>query len=375
MASQHTEELQLLQNKLPKYIKVKAELANQIRKGVYEDNELVPSESELMKQFGVSRFTVRQAVRELVQDGLLRTEQGKGTFVSQSAKTEADSDKIALLSMAINTYIFPEIINGILGSLKGTDYHLILSHTQYSHEQERQELLKLINQHIAGLIVELTLSGKPNPNIDLFLQIKKMGIPLIQIDSKLDELDSPYVILDDEYGGYLAGEYLYNLGHRRTAVIYNSNHLPAVLRMQGFKRAMMERGIVIPPERIKAFEHCGEAILDFSCRLTKELMKTEERPTAIFYFNDEFALEGCRAIWELGLRVPEDVSVIGFDNSDLSNLSKVNLTTLTHPKARLGETAISILMDIIKNGTGNIDQHHQVIIKPELIVRDSCRAI
>ncbi|MGE5607464.1 MAG: GntR family transcriptional regulator [Bacteroidota bacterium] len=365
-----------IHSRLPKYVQVKNQLARQIKAGTYLANEIIPSESELMKTFGVSRFTIREAIKELVQDGLLRTEQGKGTFVCQNTKFKTLSNKIALLSMSVNTYIFPEIANGVLSLIKDSDYQLILAHTEYSHEQEKQELLKLINQSIAGLIVELTLSAKPNPNLELFLQLKRMGVPIVQIDSKNDDLGSPYVILDDELGGYLAGQHLLNLGHRKAAVVYNSNHQPAVLRMQGFKRAMKEAGVIIPKHWIKGFEHRQEVGIDYGYQMTEELLELSDRPTAIFFFNDEHALEGCQAIWDRGLNIPEDISVVGFDDSELANLSRVRLTTLSHPKADLGKIAANILLDMIENGYHTpVNPDHRIVIKPELIIRDSCRRL
>ena len=376
MIKQDFENSMEIHSRLPKYVQVKSQLESQITGGAYQEDEIIPSESELMKTFGVSRFTIRQAIKELVRDGLLRTEQGKGTFVCQNSRSKTAGNKIALLSMSVNTYIFPEIANGILSLIKDSDLQLILAQTEYSHEQEKQELLKLMNQNIAGLIVEQTLSAKPNPNLELFSQLKKMGIPIVQIDSKNDALDSPYVILDDELGGYLAGQYLSSLGHRKAAVVCNMNHQPAVLRMEGFLRAMKEVGVKIPEYWIKGFEYYGETGIDFGYRLTKELLALPDQPTAIFFFNDEQALEGCRAIWDSGLRVPEDISVVGFDDSELANFSRIQLTTLKHPQMDLGKMAASILLDVIEEGKSTpVNPEHRVVIKPELITRDSCRRL
>lgn len=374
--SSFIDEFEEIQAKEPKYIHVKRELVKQIKTGLFSPENPIPSESELMRKFGVSRFTVRQAIKDLVHEGLLYTEQGKGTFICPNGKKQPLSNKIGLLSMAIDTYIFPEIINGILRAIKNSDYQLVLAHTQYSHEQEKLELLKLIKQGIAGLIVESTLSAESNPNLDLLCKLREMGVPIVQIDSRIDELDTAYVILDDEAGGYMAGKYLSSLGHKNVAMVYNSTHLPAVLRMKGFVRAMAENGVSVPARNIRSFERRFSTKTDVCYRLTREMLAQADRPTAIFFFNDESAIEGCQAIWDCGLNIPKDISIVGFDDSDLAKLAQVHLTTLTHPKARLGESAMTILMEIMQNPSIEpIQTSHKIVFQPELVVRDSCRRI
>ncbi len=363
------------ENKLPKYTRIKQALMDGIRSGRYPIGGVMPSESELMQQFGVSRFTVRQALTEMANAGWLRREQGRGTFICPAPKKMVGQRTIALLSPAITTYIFPEIVRGIDEVAQEAGYQLVLAHSNHSFRQEGRILQRLKENGVQGLIVEPTKSAQPNPNLDSYRAILKAGIPIILVDAEMPELQAPAVTLLDEEGGYAATRYLLDLGHRRIGMVYKEVHLPAVNRCKGYRRALAEAGMSLDPFLVRSFKE-PESQVPVGYLHTKELLSLgPKRPTAIFYYNDETAVDGYRAIWEAGLTVPEDVSVIGFDDSKLAQLQPIQLTSMTHPKHEAGKLAAQLLLGMIEGSIMTGIERKAYTFRPELIIRHSCRSI
>lgn len=359
--------------KMPKYTMIKQTLMDGLRAGKYPVGGVIPTEVELMQQFGVSRFTVRQALAELVNEGWLRREQGRGTFFCPAAdKKESARQTIALLSPAISTYIFPEIVRGIDEVAREAGYQLILAHSNHHFREERRALQRFLDNAVRGVIVEPTMSALPNPNIEQFKTLHRSGIPLVFIDSGLPGIEAPAVLLDDVRAGYLAAKYLLDLGHRRIGMVYKKVHQPAVNRFRGYQQALAEAGIPMDPILARPFQE-PEPQMPVGYIHTKELLDLgPDRPTAIIYYNDETAIDGYRAIWEAGLTVPDDISVVGCDDSALARLQPIRLTSLTHPKQEAGRLAAHMLLALIGAAGSEVRTY---TFQPELIVRSSCRPL
>lgn len=362
-------------DKMPKYTRVKQALMEGIRAGKYPVGGVMPSESELMQQFGVSRFTVRQALAELSNAGWLRREQGRGTFICPAPGKPGPAQKtIALLSPAITTYIFPEIVRGVDEVSQEAGYQLILANANHSFRQEGRALQRLKESKVQGVIVEPTKSALPNPNLDAFKDLAASGIPMVLVDASIPDLLVPAVVLFDEEGGYTATKYLIDLGHRRIGMVYKEVHQPAVNRFKGYARALTEAGVPIDPVLIRSFRE-PESRTPVGYLHTKELLSLgPRRPTAIFYYNDETAVDGFRAIWEAGLTIPNDVSVIGFDDSKLAQLQPIRLTSMTHPKLEAGKLAAQLLLGQI-DGSITPGSNKVYPFRSELVIRHSCKAL
>ncbi|MGE5528470.1 MAG: GntR family transcriptional regulator [Patescibacteria group bacterium] len=354
----------------PKYTKIKEALMDGLRSGRYPVGGVIPTETELMQQFGASRFTVRQALTELVNEGWLRREQGRGTFFCPTpARDQGERRTIALLSPAINTYIFPEIVRGIDEIAQEAGYQLVLAHSNHSFRQEGRVLQRLKENGVRGIVVEPTMSALPNPNLDQFRALIDAGTPVVFLDAD-PGLPAPAIVLQDEEGGYTAAKYLLGLGHRRIAMVYKEVHLPAVNRYRGYQRALEEAGVPLDQALVRSFRE-PESKVPAGYLQTKELLALgPRRPTAIFYYNDETAVDGYRAIWEAGLSIPEDVSVVGFDDSVLAHLHPVRLTSLVHPKQDAGRLAASLLLGQIQGKIANEGRKIYPYL-PELVVRSS----
>jgi GntR family transcriptional regulator of arabinose operon len=354
-------------NPSPKYSQLKEHLKELIRDGELSPGEKLPSENDLARRFKLSRHTVRQALGELENEGFIYREQGRGTFCRQNPKTVRPN--IAVLTTYISDYIFPAIIKGIEEVFSSEGYNLILASTNNDPVKEAQCLENLISQDIVALIVEPTQSAQPSSNLHYFHKLETRGIPYVMIHACYPELDPAYLVMDDERGGYLATQYLLQLGHRRIAGIFKSDDMQGVQRRQGFLAALAEYQLLPNPNWIGSYK-TGQ-IHSYPFEFSRSLLTQDPRPTAIVCYNDQIALEVLEAIRHAGLKVPQDISLIGYDDSLLASASEVKLTTFKHPKAEMGRQAARFVIDMLN---GRIAKP-SLTYPPELIIRSSCQTL
>ncbi len=353
----------------PKYEMVKQHVINLLHQDVIRFGEKLPSEYTLMDQFNVSRNTIRQAFAELTSMGYIYKEQGKGTFSKYVPKLSNEKRIVAVISTYISDYIFPEIIFGIEEVLSADGCAMLLANTTNNKEKETQILKNFLHHDIAGLIIEPTRSALPNINSPLFEELKEKGIKLVYINAEYPDSPGAAVLVDDERGGYLATEYLLQLGHKRIAGIFKKDDIQGLKRRTGFLAALKEKGVESDLSRILEYETTTEYIQPYM--LVKNLMRQSERPTAIVCYNDNIATMVIQAIRDSGLSVPGDVSVIGFDDSKKAVESDIKLTSIVHPKTEMGRRAASFMLEML-DGDSEIQQ---MTYRPELVVRDSCRPL
>lgn len=351
----------------PKYYQLKEHLKSLMQRGELVPGNQLPSEHMLAKEFKLSRHTVRQALGELENEGLIYREQGRGTFCS--ARKNNGKTTIAVVTTYISEYIFPSVIRGIEEVLSAAGYTLLLANTANDKAKEAQCLENLLNQDIAGMIIEPTKSARENFNFKYYQELEKRRIPYLMFHAVYQDLDPAYIIMDDEKGGYMATQYLLQLGHREIAGIFKGDDLQGVKRQNGFMAALAGYDIQVKPEYISNYD--TEHTTSYPYQFVKGLMSKPEHPTAIVCYNDEVALNIMEAIREEGLKVPEQISIIGYDDSSLAVASEIKLTTIKHPKSDLGRQAARFIIDMLE---GRIEKP-RLVYQPELIIRSSCRSI
>lgn len=350
---------------LPKYHQLKEHFRKKIRAGEIAPGERLPSETELVRKFRLSRDTVRKAFGELEHEGWVFREQGRGTFCSFREK--GNGRTIAVLTTYISNYIFPSIISGIERILSSAGYILILANTWNDRQKEAQRLENLLNHDISGLLIEPTKSAKSDLNRDYFYELQQRRIPFLFLHATYPELDSAYLVMDDEAGGFQATQHALQMGHRRIAGIFKADDLQGVRRQEGFHRAMKEFGCQVPEDFIGNYD--TEQLFSFPYQYTRYLLQKDDPPTAIICYNDEIALKSIEAIRDSGRKVPEDISIIGYDNSHLAEASHPKLTSINHPKEEMGGRAAEMILDMI---LGKVDKP-RFTYPPELVVRSSCQ--
>ncbi|MEL4028573.1 GntR family transcriptional regulator [Caldifermentibacillus hisashii] len=365
-----------------KYSMVKNWIKSRVLDGTFEPHQKISSESELMKQFNVSRHTVRLALGDLVNEGLLYKEQGSGTFVSDRLSkpqpiTQFNKKNIAIVVTYISDYIFPSIIRGAERVLSKEGYQVSLFSTNNDHDNEKRILETIIEQRFDGAIIEPTKSAIANPNINYYLNLEALNIPYVMINAYYDELEPISVTLNDEKGGFLQTEHLIKSGHKNILVFFKTDDMQGMKRMKGFIKAHREYNLPINPKNIITYT-TSEKNTKPAEYLNDILTSSSDRPTGIICYNDELAMKLLDVIRQNNLQVPSDISIVGFDNSFLSEVSEVKLTTIEHPKTDLGIMAAKMILNLVQNGR-NLKQKDEnsesYVFEPELIVRYSTKKI
>ncbi|MEC9490874.1 MAG: GntR family transcriptional regulator, partial [Halanaerobiales bacterium] len=332
------------------------------------DGELLPSESKMAEKFNFSRDTVRRALDQLEKQGIVSRHRGKGTFY-KNPETKVQEKRIAVITTYLSNYIFPNIISGIEEVVSSKHYTLNLANTDNDPNKERKHLKKIIDNQVDGLIIEPTKSAVDTHNMDLYRELKAKDIPFVMLNAYYRDLDPSYAIVNDYRGGYKAAQYLLQLGHTNIAGIFKEDDLQGVFRLKGFKKALSDYGI--DSESAEIGSYITSQISSYPYHWMDKMLSHENRPTAVVCYNDEIAVDIIRAILDNGLNVPDDISIVSFDDSILATATNIKLTSVRHPKAELGRHAARLLFNMLEIGV----EKPRFLYNPELVVRDSCKEL
>ena len=353
-----------------KYEVLASWILDEIENGTLRYQERIPSEKDLAEKFGVSRQTVRRALEELADKGIVEGRRGSGTYVAVNTRRHrGDEIRIAVMLTYVDTYIFPAIIKGMESVLSGEGCALQIAVSGNAVEKERMLLNEFIRtRSVDGLIAETVKSGLPNPNLKLYGKLQDSGVPVLFVNSFYRELDIPHVSMDDRRAGYLAARHLLECGHTQIGGIFKADDGQGHLRYAGYTDALMEKEIKIRGGRITWIdsEEIGE-MEDESRRILKRL----DGCTACVCYNDEIAYNLVNILKKAGKRVPEDISVTGIDNSVLAEFCPVPLTSLKNPVEELGRAAARKMTGCILRG----EKMETEEFEPELVMRNSVRVI
>jgi GntR family transcriptional regulator, arabinose operon transcriptional repressor len=362
------------ENMKPKYQVIIEDIKSKILSGDYSIGEQIPTESVMQETYGVSRHTVRKAILELSNEGFLRSEKGSGTYVSnqyQSKSSGASANKtIGVITTYISDYIFPSIIRGIESRLNKDNYSLLLASTNNDVEQEKKALEMMLSYGVDGLIVEPTKSNLYNPNISYYLSFKEQDVPFTMINAYYEELDVPFFCLDDVQSSYLATNELISKGHTQIGLIAKMDDLQGKYRMKGYIKALGEAKLRFQPEHILSFN--TETKLDLYANLKEFLTENQDQMTALVCYNDEVGLEVVNVCRQLGISIPDKLSIIGQDNSYIAKNATINLTTLTHPQEQMGHDAADW---IIKKLQGKKELPNETYYQPVLVEGETIKEL
>jgi GntR family transcriptional regulator of arabinose operon len=344
----------------PLYYQLSERIKAQIESGEIKVGDKLPSESEMVESYGIGRLTVRNALSRLVNAGYLRKIHGKGTFCIASSLAAKKLNIDVILDMAY-TYFVPYYIKGTSKVLTEHNCNFIISDSRDDSVRICEILEEILQKGSSGIIVEPShRCGTVSDRLrEAFRRLRAAGIPYIMIDSRYEGIETSYTMLDEQKGGSLAAQYFHELGHTNMAVVYMDQYKDSLLRQQGFTEKCaalgLEKPLLIP---------CGP---DLEAHLVKKVYGSQI--SALFCYNDEVALESMHYIKKAGIRIPDEISIIGFDDTVLASAVEPSLTSIAHPKQVLGEMAARALLDLIhqKRPWPYIN-----IFEPQLVKRNSC---
>lgn len=354
-----------------KYVNLMEDIRRKVESRAWNKGDKIPSENELSREYGVSRQTVRKAISVLTNEGILYAEHGKGTFIAQKEFVNKNSKNIAVVTTYLSDYIFPRLIQGIDGVLTGEGYSILLKTTGNSRAVEARCLQELLSKEIDGMIIEPSKSQIYCKHTSLYEQLDDYGIPYVFIQGYFSQMShKPYVLVDDRAGGYEVTKHLLEQGHKHILGVFKADDTQGEERHKGYVTALQEAGIAYNPDYVIQFHTEDRNIKPHDA--VRQMIRENEKIDAVVCYNDQIAVDAIRAVEECGKRVPEDISVTGFDNSFIAKNNRIPITTISHPQEKLGMMAAELLMRLMRREELSVDEYH-IRITPELIVRESTR--
>lgn len=259
---------------------------------------------------------------------------------------------------------FSEIVRAVSGALQGTEYTLVTASSEQDPKREKQAVEQFIARQVDCLLVAST-----QWTVEMFRKIEEAGIPYILIDRSFAGLPSHFVGVNDEEVGALATRHLAEAGCHRIAHI-GGNELSSVLgRLEGYKRTLTNLGLPLDAglvHQVDRVEELGDAS---GYEAAKKLLKLHLRPDGIFCYNDAIAFGAIAAVLDAGLRVPEDVAIVGCGNLLYDKFLKIPLTSIDQQTAMIGKRAGQLALQLIEAGEPVLPQ--RILLQPKLVVRES----
>ena len=272
------------------------------------------------------------------------------------------SSIIGVVIPEISHSFFSEMTCGVEEVLDRAGYDILLCHSRNNPEKEKEEINTLVGSMVAGLIVaSVQPERSPGPMVDL----ARREIPFVLVDRFFPRYAYASVRVDDQAVGRLATSCLIDLGHQRIAHIQGPPVSPASYRLRGYQETLKAAGLAIRKEWIVP----GSFDIESGGNAMRKLLATDTRPTAVFAANDPMAVGAVKACREAGLRVPEDISIVGAGNIEGQNDPSPFLTTLDWPREGLGRLAATLLLAAIENPAGK--EREVRVLEPRLLVRQS----
>ena len=324
---------------------------------------------DIAKEVGFSINTVSRALnnkpdvskktRELILKTAKRLNYTPNGIARSLVKKKTNT--LGVLIPDISESYFAEILHSIEQVSRNNNYDILLINTDWDPAIEDKSIKILFEKRVAGILICPT--EKNNRYLGL---LKTSKIPFVLFNCSCDSLKCNYVVNDNVYGAYLAVNYLIKKGYEEFYFIYTLAHNSTCRdRIVGCKRALRKNDIPLKTLKLVNCERNPDAFY----KITRNKINYNGKKIGIFAWDDEMAAVVCRSIIDKGLRIPEDVGIVGYDDIDISKYSIIPLTTIWNPATEIGTKSAEILIKKIKSEYSS--KVERVILKPKLVVRES----
>ena len=325
--------------------------------------------SDVAEEAGVSKQTVSRVINErpdVADDtrGRIKEVIAKlGYYPDPIARSmRGSTHTLGCITPNLSDYNFSSIVQSAQAEARKNGFFLLTGSAQ-SEFDVLPLLDEIMSRRVDGLLV---INPRDDDRYLHFLPLVERGVPVVYIKNTPVNENVSAVSLDDETGGYLATRHLIRLGHTKIATVQGpANEECTNARLSGFRKAFLEAGLLFDPR----LQVRGDWSATSGNRAIKDLLAEEIRFSAVFAQNDRMAVGAIRAIRESGLRVPQDVSVIGYDDIPLSSFFDPPMTTVRQPMEAFGRIGAQILIEALNNPAF---KPRIVRLAPELIIRKTC---
>jgi len=303
-----------------------------------------------------TRTRVLEAVRSLSYEP---------NYIARSLSKRTTHSIGVVLEDIMNPF-YTQVAKGIETVLKAGGYTMVLTSSGFVCEEELELTRTLLRYKVDGILLTPVEADSLAVNI-----LKRRGVPFFILNAKSEDPGISWIDSDNRLGGYMATRYLLGLGHRRFLVLSSNRVQGTRDRLEGFKQAVAEKGLSLSDQILLG----DAAFREDGYRLVGEFIRERgvaALPSAIVAVNDTTAIGAMECLFEHGVRIPQDVSIIGYDDIYLAPITRVPLTTVHQSKFRMGEIAARGLLEMLQRGQAPEEGHH-FLIHPKLVVRESCQ--
>ncbi len=268
------------------------------------------------------------------------------------------SGALGLLVPDITNPFFAEITKGVEEVARERGFGVVLCTTENEPAREEEYLKLLRRKRVDALVIATVTLDDPH-----LLELQRFRIPFVLVSRLAEKVEAPFVVVDDKKGGRLAVEHLVNLGHKKIGFIGGPANVHSSLeRMKAYREVLAERGL---PFR-RSWAIFAAFTQEVGRTVGRVMLSAKDRPTAIFAANDLIALGVMEAAEELGLKIPEDLSLVGYNNIAYAALPRIQLTTVAQPMREMGRIAAEFVIDVLE---GKREPRLSLRLEPTLIVR------
>lgn len=327
---------------------------------------------DIAKQLDLSAATVSRALKDhpsinkhtkkKIAELAARLGYRSNTFASNLRQQKTNT--IGVMLHELRSQFMTSVLAGIEKVTTEANYDLIIAHSSESAAKETANAVNLFHKRVDGVIASLAFD---TANLDHFAPFEKKGIPVIFFDRVFEEADGAKVIINNRKAGYEATSHLIEQGCKRIAhITANLQRNVYAERLKGYQQALAKHGLKFSEKQVIVDDLSEEA----SIRSARKIMAMRPRPDGIFITNDFCAAVCIQVLKEAGIRIPEDIAIVGFNNDAICKIIEPKLSTINYPGIEIGEIVARNMINHLQ-GHSDINLTNTIIIKSELIVRAS----
>ena len=357
----------------PLYQQVAADIRRKIISGEMPVGTQLQPHRELAATYGVSVITINKALAGLVSEGVLHSRVGRGTFVAVRPAPQTDtrpvSEMFGFVLRDLSSPFFSLVAHAAQQQADARGVGLLFSSSSNRLDREDEQIQRFRGLGAKGLVI--VSMARTYRISDSIRALQDDGYPYVMV-SYTAGADVPFIGLDLDRAGFLVGEHL--IGHGRRRLGYIGDKFGSILfelKAQGFRRAALEHGLAVDSHFVFEYPYEGEWN-DYRSgyAVGEHVARMSDRPDAMFVFNDLGALGFEDGLLDNGVRVPDDIAIVGLDDIELAARVRVPLTTIRQPTSGIGSMAVDYLLSRLHGETPPVRQ----LLEPELIVRRSSGA-
>lgn len=349
------------------YLSLAANIRESITAGAHQPGQMIASEHELARRENVSRVTVRRASELLINEGLLERRPGKGLFVRALPSSTPRLLTVQVIAGNLAWEPCLQAARGVQSAARAVGAQVQL-HDAHGNEDDDLEVIRRLPDGPAHGAVIVALHSAAF--VETLYSLKIRGFPFVLVDQRLRDLEVPSVLADNLAGGRQVGAHLLALGHRRIGFIGDLEADTVQARLAGLRDAVGDAGLPFDRALVTDLKPT-DRLSDWTQQVlpqARALLSQSNPPTAVFASCDAVARAVYAAAFAKGLRIPEDLSVVGFDDDPLTNLLTPALTTVRQPFNAMGHAAFALLHGQITAPSAPVEHR---VLAVELIVRQS----